>query len=104
MQLVGDKDEKSPEPVASGGVAITLGENGEEPPEIVLVNVAEASEAERAGRAEGDILLAVDGTPVHTMAEARARLEGPLGDDVILRYRRGDTVDSVRVAREPVRK
>jgi hypothetical protein len=38
------------------------------------------------------------------MAEARVKLSGPLGDDVVVKFRRGETIDSLRVAREPVRK
>jgi hypothetical protein len=104
IQLTKGKDEKSQEPAAAGGVAVTLGETDGDAREVTLVNVAESSEAERAGLAVGDILLAVDGVPVHTMAEARGRLAGPLVDDVVLQFRRGEAVDSVRVAREPIRK
>jgi hypothetical protein len=104
IRLQRDKEDKSQEPAASGGVAVTLGETAGDPREVVLVNIAEASEAERAGLAPGDVLLAIDGAPVHAMAEARARLAGPVGDDVVLEYRRGDATSSVRVGREPVRK
>jgi protocatechuate 3,4-dioxygenase beta subunit len=107
IQLVKDKDDRSQEPAASGGVAVTLGETEGEPREVVIVNVAESSEAERAGLLHGDVVLAVDGAPVHTMAEARVRLAGPLVDDVVLRFRRGDATavpESVRIPREPIRK
>ena len=35
---------------------------------------------------------------------ARAKLAGPMGDDVVVKFRRGEDTDSVRVAREAVRK
>jgi len=104
IRLERGKDEKSQEPASSGGVAVTLGETTGDPREVVLVNVAEASEAERAGLVAGDVLLAIDGASVAAMADARARLAGPVGDDVVLKYRRGDAVQSVRLGREPVRK
>ena len=89
---------------SQGGVAVTLGETTGDPKEVVLVNVALASEAERAGLAVGDVVLEVDGVAVHSMTEARAKLAGPMGDDVVVKFRRGEDTDSVRVAREAVRK
>jgi hypothetical protein len=98
----GDEDTK--EPGSSGGVAVTLGETTSDPREVVLVAVTDGSEAERAGLAAGDAILEIDGNVVRSMSDARAKLSGPLGDDVIVQFRRGESVDSVRVAREPVRK
>jgi hypothetical protein len=95
--------EAAAESTARGNVAVTLGE-ASDVREVVLVNVAEASEAERAGLAPNDVLLDVDGSPVRTIAEARAKLAGPLGDDVVLKLRRGPRVLSIRVAREEVRR
>jgi hypothetical protein len=47
------------ESVAPGGVAIGLGERGSAPTvEVVIVSVAEASEAERAGLEPGDVISA----------------------------------------------
>ncbi len=96
------------EPVgASGGVAVTLGESGGEPgapAEVVLVSVVEGSEAELAGLAPGDVVLAVDGTPTHIMDDARSRLNGPVADDVLVVVRRGDRTLTLRVAREAVRR
>jgi len=87
----------------SGGVAVTLGETSA-PAEVVLVSVVDGSEAERAGLAAGDVVLAVDGVPVQTMEDARARLNGPVANDVLVAVRRGDSTMTVRVAREPVRR
>ena len=72
-----------------------------DPPEVVVVAVAEGSEAERAGVAPGDAIVSVGGEPVATMADARAKMSGPLGDDVLLTVRRarpGDG-DAPRAAR-----
>jgi hypothetical protein len=93
----------APESSATGSVAVTLGETGE-PVEVVIVSLVEGSEAERAGLAPGDVLLAIDGASVATMGEARTRLSGPLADDVVLRVRRGDQTLALRVARESVRR
>jgi S1-C subfamily serine protease len=83
---------------------VTLGELSGEPPEVVVVGVADGSEAERAGFAAGDVVVAVDGALVQTIVDARARLSGPLGDDVVVTRRRGDVSESVRVPREAVRR
>lgn len=91
------------EPRAAGSVAITLGETGD-PREVVVVAVAEGSEAERAGLAPGDAIVSIEGAAVTTMEDARAKLSGPLGDDVLLTVHRGDHEESLRVAREPVRR
>ena len=104
LVLGGGSGERSADPGASGGVAVTLGESDGEPPAVVLVAVAERSEAERAGLLAGDEVLAVDGRAVHTIAEARARLSGPLSDDVVVLIRRGEREESVGVPREPVRR
>jgi hypothetical protein len=94
--------ERQPEQTSRGGVAVTLGETSDH--EVVLAAVTDSSEAERAGLAPGDVLVEVDGTEVHTIEAARAKLGGPLGDDVLLKLRRGDTVSTLRVPREEVRR
>ncbi len=90
-------------PTAAGSIAITLGETGA-PVQVVVVSVGAASEAERAGLAPGDLLLAVNEAQVHTIEEAREKLSGPLSNDVIVRVKRGDDELAVRVAREAVRR
>jgi C-terminal processing protease CtpA/Prc len=80
-----------------------LGETGE-PTETLVVSVVEGSQAERAGVAPGDVLLAVDNTPVSTMEQARAKLSGPMADDVLLTARRGERVLTLRVGRDAVRR
>lgn len=94
------------EPIATGGVAVTLGETpaGYDMPEVVVVAVAEGSEAERAGLLVNDVLVEVAGTHPATIADARQRLAGPVHDDVLVKVRRGERVIPLRVAREAVRR
>jgi predicted metalloprotease with PDZ domain len=96
----------SAEPLATGGVAVTLGETaaGIEAAQVVIVAVAEGSEAERAGLAPNDLVVDVGGVGVKSIADARARLSGPVHDDVVVKVRRGDRVLTMRVAREQVRR
>ncbi len=107
FSLVADAAERSHEPAAAGSLAVTLGETSD-PPEVVVVAVAEGSEAERAGIAPGDTVVSVAGEAVATMADARAKMSGPLGDDVLLTIRRArardGALESLRVSREPVRR
>jgi hypothetical protein len=102
IELQGDQGSPR-EPTATGSVAATLGQTGA-PVEVVVVSVAEGSEAERAGLAPGDVLLDVDDVPVSTIEEARAKLSGPAADDVVVRVRRGEQPLSLRVTREAVRR
>jgi protocatechuate 3,4-dioxygenase beta subunit len=97
------EDAASKGPAASGSVAVTLGET-DDPVEVAVVSVVEGSAAERAGIEPGDIVTAVDGAAVHTMQEARARLSGPVADDVLVNLRRGDRALTLRVTREAVRR
>ncbi|MBX3206804.1 MAG: carboxypeptidase regulatory-like domain-containing protein [Labilithrix sp.] len=107
VKLVVARGEAAPkEPIATGGVAITLGETaaGLEAPEVVVVAVSEGSEAERGGLVTGDVVIEVGGVKVASIAEARARLSGPVHDDVLVRVRRGERVVALRIAREAVRR
>jgi hypothetical protein len=92
------------EPSAVANVAITLGERsvGNEI-EVVIVNVAAGSEAERAGVRRGDVLWSVDDEVVSDMADARRLLGGSAGSDVILELERDGDAAFVRVRREAVR-
>jgi membrane-associated protease RseP (regulator of RpoE activity) len=94
-----------PEVAATGSLAITLGERGTGGElEIVVVHVAAASGAERAGLRPGDIVALIDGVAPASMTDARARLSGPAGSDVVLEVDRGDASLRLRVAREQVRR
>jgi C-terminal processing protease CtpA/Prc len=98
-----DADPTSKGPAASGSVAVTLGETAA-PVEVVVVTVVEGSEAERAGLAPGDVVATVDGAAVHSMREARAKLSGPVADDVLVGVERGGKPLTLRVTREAVRR
>jgi len=92
-------------PVAQGSVAIGLGERGTAPNlEVVVVNVAESSEAERAGVEPADVLSAIDGTRPTSMADARARLSGQPGSDLVLEVQRAGATLRFRVLREATRR
>jgi hypothetical protein len=84
---------------APGGVAISF---DEKLAGATVLAVAEGSEAERAGVQPGDRIVAVDGQRVASVKEARAKLFGPIGDDVVLEVARGETAQKLRVAREKV--
>jgi hypothetical protein len=89
------------DPMAAASLAVTLGERGGE---VVLVHVSSSSEAERAGLRPGDRLTLVDGYEVRSMREARERLSGPAGSDVIVELERDGERLKLRIAREPVRR
>ena len=91
---------------ATGGVAVTLGETvaGLEASEVVIVAVAEGSEAERAGVAPNDLVVDVGGVRVKSITDARARLSGPVHDDVVVKVKRGERVLTLRIPREQVRR
>jgi len=82
---------------------VTLGETGA-PTEVVIVSVVEASEAERAGLAPGDVVLTIDGAPAQTIEQARAKLSGPISADVVIGVRRGNAALALRVGREGLRR
>ncbi|HET7545294.1 MAG TPA: carboxypeptidase regulatory-like domain-containing protein [Polyangiaceae bacterium] len=91
--------------LAAGGVALGLGERGNPPNvDVVVVSVAEASEAERAGVQAGDVISALDGVHPSSMADARARLNGQPGSDLVLELVRASSTLRVRVLREPIRR
>lgn len=93
------------ESVAAAGVAVGLGERGAAPAvEVVIVSVAEASEAERAGLEAGDVLVALDGTKPTSMADARARLSGQPGSDIVIEVLRAGVSNRFRVLREATRR
>jgi C-terminal processing protease CtpA/Prc len=90
--------------LAPGNVAIGLGERGNAPNlEVVVVSVAESSEAERAGVEAGDVIGALDGVRPTSMIDARARLSGQPGSDIVLELSRASVVLRLRVLREAIR-
>jgi len=90
--------------LAAGNVAVGLGERGSAPNiEVVVVSVAESSEAERAGVEVGDVIGALDGVRPTSMSDARARLSGPPGSDIVLELSRASAALRLRVLREAIR-
>lgn len=94
------------EPLTTGGVAVTLGETaaGLTAAEVVIVAVAEGSEAERAGLLPNDLVAEIAGARVSSITDARARLSGPVHDDVVVKVKRVERVVTLRVPREQVRR
>jgi C-terminal processing protease CtpA/Prc len=93
------------DPFAPGGVAVTLGERGSgDSLEVVVVTVADGSEAERAGLLPGDVISAVNDAKPSSMQEARSRLSGPLQTDVVVSVTRNGNVQRLSVLREAVRR
>ncbi len=87
--------------VSGGGLAVTLGEKDRgKRVSVVLVQVAEGSEAERAGLRRGDVLKSIDGVVPQDMADARARFNGQPGVDLVVQVRRDGETKSFRVRRE----
>ncbi len=105
IQLAPQGTEPEAASLALGSVAIGLGERGSAPNlEVVVVSVAESSEAERAGVEAGDVLSALDGVRPTSMADARARLSGQPGSDVVLELARASGALRLRVLREAIRR
>jgi len=81
---------------------VTLADNDAD--EVFIIAVSEGSEAERGGLAVNDVVLEVGGKAVGTIAETRARLSGPVSDDVLVKVRRGERTAVLRLSREAVRR
>ncbi|HXW38482.1 MAG TPA: PDZ domain-containing protein, partial [Acidimicrobiales bacterium] len=64
----------------------------------VLASVASDSPAALAGLAAGDVVMAVDGAPVHSMTELMTRLyPDPPGTPVAITFERASTTQTVEV-------
>jgi protocatechuate 3,4-dioxygenase beta subunit len=100
-----DEEVAGAEPASAGGVAITLGETTVRGARrIVVLQVAPGSEAERAGVQPDDVLAKIDAHVPASLEDARRRLSGPLGDDIVLRIVRDGDGQTLRLARERVRR
>jgi hypothetical protein len=86
----------------TAGVAVTLSEPA--PGQVTIEQVAAHSEAERAGLQVADRILAVEGTPVTSMSDARTRLSGNAGTDALIELQRGGSIFKLRVTREQLRR
>jgi hypothetical protein len=87
--------------VHTAGFAVTFGER--DTPrgvQVVLVDVARDSEAERGGLERGDVLARVGGEAVTSMRAARTLTRGRAGSDVIVDVLRGGRTLSFRIRRE----
>jgi protocatechuate 3,4-dioxygenase beta subunit len=82
----------------TAGVAVSLDDRGAGG--VRVASVAGSSEAERGGLAAGDRIVAVDGQRVASARDARARLVGPAGDDVVIDILRGQENRKLRFPRE----
>ena len=102
----GEAGSNPAEPLATGGVAVTLGETaaGLEGPDVVIVAVSDNSEAERAGLQVNDIVVEIGGKKPKNIVDARAKLSGPVHDDVVVKVKRGERIVALRVSREQVRR
>jgi len=85
-----------------GGIGATLRHRPSEGV-LVLDRVPEGGAAGRAGLRHGATIVAIDGRPVrgHTPSELVAWLRGEVGTVVVLRVRRADREEDVRVERAP---
>ncbi|MBM4375487.1 MAG: carboxypeptidase regulatory-like domain-containing protein [Deltaproteobacteria bacterium] len=90
---------------APGTLAVTLSEHeARRGIALLLEHVPYGGEALRAGLFAGDELLAIDGHPTESLADARARLDGPLSHGMVLDlYRPNVGRYRVRVRREVLR-
>jgi protocatechuate 3,4-dioxygenase beta subunit len=86
----------------TGGVAVTMSEAVAG--QVMIEQVAAHSEAERAGLQVGDRVLAVEGQPVASISDARARLSGNAGTDALIELQRGGSIFKLRVTREQLRR
>jgi protocatechuate 3,4-dioxygenase beta subunit len=105
VQIRLDANADDREPSATGGVAVTLAERHQGGRiEIAVVEVASGSEAEHAGLVTGDLLRRIDGVVPASLGEARRRLAGPDGSDVVIEVSRSEGTATLRVKRERVRR
>jgi hypothetical protein len=91
------------EPLAAGNVAITLEERPDEDGVGFFIKlVVEGSEADRGGLRVGDEIVRIEKDPPTSLEDARRRLAGPAGDDVLLVVRRESREEKLRILRERV--
>ncbi|HVW25771.1 MAG TPA: carboxypeptidase regulatory-like domain-containing protein [Polyangiaceae bacterium] len=98
IRLTGSVDDT--EPVTTGGVAVTLAMS---PSGVVVAQVAPGSEAEHGGLVQGDVVELVDRAALSSVADARQKLSGPEGSDVVVTVRRESGRVTLRLRRERVR-
>ncbi len=84
-----------------GGLAVTLEDHDGA---IRIARVAERSTSERSGLRAGDVLLTVGGREVGRAEDAILLLAGPIASEVIVTVLRGESRETFRVEREPLRR
>jgi len=87
-------------PVAPGSVGMAIKTNDDN--QIKVVALKPSGPAEKAGLAEGDTLVAVDGKDVRGMKEPASLIVGPAGEVVTLTVERGGKKMDVRIMREAI--
>jgi C-terminal processing protease CtpA/Prc len=94
--------------VTGATVAITLGQtqaqNDASGVGIIVVHVAEGSDAEHSGVARGDQIVRIDGVAPRSLDEARSRLSGTQGSNVLVELDREGNPLTLRLLREQVRR
>jgi len=95
-------DDPTLESSPTAGVAVSLDDKGGGG--VRVMSVATGSEAEKAGLLVGDRIVAVDGQRVSSVKEARARLLGPSGDDVLVEIVREKENQKLRLPREKLQR
>lgn len=83
------------------GLAITLGETTDD--EVIVVDVVDASAADRAGLRAGDKIVSIDGRGVRTIEEARSLIHSARPARAVLRIARDGRPLQLEIEREPVR-
>ena len=72
-------------------------------PGVVVADVLSGTPAEAAGLARGDVVAAVNGTPVFTGTELRDLVQGAAeGEEIALRVNRGGVLRDVTVRLDPI--
>lgn len=104
LEIALDRAAGDDEPPSAGNLAVTLGERNSDPVDIIVLHVAAGSEAERGGLVAGDFIMSIDGVEPTSMLDARARLGGSAGSDVVVEIDRDGEVRSLRIVRERVRR
>lgn len=100
-----EQDYRATKHRGAGSVAVTLSERDGA---VVVIDVPMGSEAEYAGLEPEDKLVAIGGSPVRSIEEARTRMSGPLSQDVVVevsrREKTGEGRIRFRIRREVVRR
>jgi len=79
-------------------MAPSLGLRFFEPPgPALLISVPANGPAAKAGLKPGDVIVAINGEPIHTFQELETHVQAHPGESIVMRYRRGAAEESVRL-------